>query len=267
MRHASVEAGGFAGYPTSGVNVRIVRSLAVTATVLSLFAAALPAQTGTGKVQWRGVNGAWSSYNNSGTGSALWNVYTSPYKAGFQINQAPSPLLPPAGTSTFGPTVDIFCVDFIHYANTGTYDAYFTNLGSNAADINTYTRNGRTLQEYLEAAFLAQEIESVGANSAAAGDINGAIWQIMNGEPKYRWTGSGWSATGINNWISLAESNWKTVNANYWVVVTDKLAAGNETGGSQEYLTQVTPEPATLLLLGSGLLAMIAAGVVRRRLV
>jgi hypothetical protein len=58
------------------------------------------------------------------------------------------------------------------------------------------------------------------------------------------------------------------VNLANWVVVTPYVT--NEDGSrsianSQEFLTQVTPEPATLLLMGTGLLAMILAGAVIRR--
>jgi hypothetical protein len=36
------------------------------------------------------------------------------------------------------------------------------------------------------------------------------------------------------------------------------------TGQGQEQIVNVTPEPATLLLLGTGLLTLMAAGVLRR---
>lgn len=270
--YLAARAFGLATLEQRNLPVRTFRPLSLAAVSVVMLATSLSAQMATGKEQLTGVNGAWAKYSNGGT--QTWTVYTAPYRARFWVNSSssvlpPSTQLPPAGVNAFGPVTDVFCVDFNHESYIGsTYNAYYTNLGTNAADVGTYTRSGHTLSQYLESAWLASQLSAVGYSSAAAADINGAIWQIMSGSPMFRWTGSSWSSTGISNWMTLAASNWGSVNANDWVVVTDVNAAGQgwQTGtrGSQEYIVHVTPEPATLLLLGTGLAMMLGAGVIRR---
>src|SRR5512143_2166518 len=142
------------------LDMRNLKVFALATVAGLLVAGSLQAQTATGLTAWRGVNGTWGSYNNTGSGSATWNVYTSPYRAAFQIPSLPTnaALLPPAGTSSFGPTRDVFCVDFNHYANTNSttgYQTFFTNLGdANVGSyLGVYTRDN-SLTHYLAAAYL-----------------------------------------------------------------------------------------------------------------
>ena len=158
-------------------------------------------------------------------------------------------------------------MDFAHNSYVGQVtDVYLTNLGSGG--LGTYTRN-TSLQQYLEAAWLAQQIRSGPVDREDVAYMNGAIWQIMSGSSFYVGTDHG----NIQTWANLAASHWNGtthsvdgVNASDWVVVTPQgNVDGTRIGASQEYITQVTPEPATLLLLGTGLLAtLMAAGALRR---
>jgi hypothetical protein len=183
------------------------------------------------------------------------------------------------GTGVFG-AADIFCVDFFNHSETSTagYGAYFTNLGTNFLDIGTKTRSGHTLKEYLATAWLATAIQTATGPYADAnqGYMQGAMWKIMSGDglldyadfPLYKWTGTAWNQGGINTYVRLALAAAEQMDESQWVVVTDVRAAGSgsaDDGYSQEYITQVTPEPATMLLLGTGLVVMLmAAGALRR---
>jgi hypothetical protein len=96
------------------------------------------------------------------------------------------------------------------------------------------------------------------------GLLHYAIWNITSpGTPSL----GGLSTADRNTvlgYIDAAQHNYGQVNLAYWDVVTD-VNTVNGQGGAQEYLTQVTPEPGTIILFGTGLL-LIGGVAVKRNL-
>ncbi len=258
--------------------MRNSRLLLAAAAVLLVAPASAHAQSYQGKLQWAGIGKSFPWWYKENATSTI-DVYAGgPYSAKFEINTA-AQWLPPHGTTAFGPAVDIYCVDFTHDANTGTYNAWFTKFGQPL----THTRSSN-LTDYLKAAWLIQKMDATPLNTAAGqsqrADIHGAIWYMMSGEPIGVLHNNSYTNAGILSWLGLANQDYNdgSVNAAQWSIVTDQCVTtiGHNGAGfgpsaadncSQEFLTRnVTPEPATLLLLGTGLAAtLMLTGVLRRQ--
>ena len=163
-----------------------------------------------------------------GSYSGYGSYYVGPYQA---------TVLSQPGT----PTLDIYCVDFLHSISLGyVWTAGFRSL---AGDL-TGTRGGNSAAvDYLKAAWLASQFAV--SNPAEWKNIQATMWNLFAPTAP---DPTAYGAHASNHWLQEATTNYQTVNPNYWYVVTDVASPG-----TQEFLTYVTPEPSTYLLLATGL--------------
>jgi hypothetical protein len=232
-----------------------------------------------GTFQWYGIGNSFiSSFRYSDDADHVITAYAGgAYQAQFNIPSA-DPYLPPHETQTgFGPAVDIFCIDFLHDANSDApYSAFFTNLGNNPL---TKTRS-TDITKYLKAAYLVDKMDKITTSQADRVDLHAAIWNIMAGEPyaaKVGWADEAFDVDAhqrMLDWVSQAETNYGSVNKYSWTVVTDACIGDNAGAGSgavdgcsQEFLTRnpvVTPEPGTVILMATGMLMMAGLAYTKR---
>jgi PEP-CTERM motif len=148
-----------------------------------------------------------------------------------------------------GTTITMVCNDFNnHLTGLPPNHSWEVNvISGNNVSAARFGNLPDALQRYQAAAWLTTQF-AVNPTSQW-GDIQQAIWAIFD-FPNTPFTG------GTALWIAQAFANASSINLSNFIILTPLH-------GEQEHIAPI-PEPATLLLLGTGL-AGAAAGIRRRR--
>lgn len=225
--------------------MKLTRSLIATG-LLAITASAAFAQVTQDDV-W--LKAPYATWRTSGVVAPVGgrNVYVGPYQAMFKSV---------GGFSSSSPRFDIYCVDFQHSISVGQqWRANFTSL---AGSDMSKTRWQNQLK-YQRAAYLSNKF--IATTTTKWGSLHNAIWYVMTGTTP---------ALGSDDAVGFyndAVANGGSFDASSWVVITDVNVNGSTTpgtGGTQEFIYN-TPEPATIILLGTGLLTTLAlSGLIRK---
>ena len=255
------------------------REVALASSIVVLGAVTASAQTTTTvKITgaWTGSAGVTSGGAPSGSYPAgTPNFYISPYAGLIDYD---------ASTKT-GQKVSLNCVDYFHHVSVGNvWTVNVTNLGAAAANnsLLSTTRYGsvapgssnlpNVLNLYKQAAWLTLQYDPNPASSPnKTRAIQSAIWALFNpltvgAEPWFN--GDGPSTYGMFDsqwWVAqagLAQNALSNSELKYFSILTDNTYP-QAAGSAQEFVIHVTPEPGTVVLMLTGLAAVIL--VVRRR--
>jgi hypothetical protein len=153
--------------------------------------------------------------------------------------------------------VGLNCVDFFHEVTFGQqWDANISSIGSGSISL---SRHAGALSIYQDAAWLISNYTPANAQATQS-----TLWNLFSNP------GANWPSDPTL--LAAAEAPHPGFDYSNWYIVTDVNAGGpNDASSVQEFLvydptlhTTSTPEPATMMLFGTGLVGLVGFGIRRR---
>ncbi len=146
----------------------------------------------------------------------------------------------------------LYCVDFSHHVTNG--ETWSANVTSLATGTNLDNTRAGDMTLYRQAAWLTMQFAS---NPGDYGNIQATIWNLFQPVSAGVHASSG-------DWLTQAQLNYGSLDYSQFAVVTDVRRSALD--GAQEFIiVSATPEPASLVLLATGL-AGVFCTVRRKRL-
>lgn len=150
-----------------------------------------------------------------------------------------------------GASVTLYCDDDANEVSNGqTWQANLTSLTSGNLSNTRYGGATNALTLYDEVAWLTTQY-AYPLNSSTDqrnSDIQDTIWNIFN-------PGKAPTPSNGSYWLTQAQNNYASISYSNFFIVTN-VGPVQPTGQVQEFITVLTPEPSSMLMLGCGLIAL-----------